>query len=124
MKLQHACAAYGLLPITEDFDAMMPGGVGSRVEHITRVQRLTAQLNAKIFGAQLLVVTPTSSGTLTIEYGEHQATYGWYQTAEYAQAYKWSCGLMEAMFRRFISNKYEHLPKGPHIHAQMEDWPT
>ncbi len=123
MKLQHACAAYGLLPITEDFDNTMPGGTGSRVEHITRIQRLTAQLNAKIFGAQLLVVGTTGGGTLSIEYGEQHATYGWYQTAEYAQLYKWSCGLMEAMFRRFISSKYEHLPKVPNIHARMEDWP-
>ncbi len=132
MRLEQSCRIYGVLPSSNNvLDYRQPRDIDQSPRCIDRVDRLIEQLNMKILGEQgcrgQLVGEPRSdrAGLVITGYGS-RLEFMWRSTEEYLVVFKWTCGLVEATHRRFLTMDRKQLPQSlwGNIPESYKDWPT
>ncbi len=111
MKLEQAVITYGLKPCTDfaTWQAFEPTQHGNG----PHVEQLIAMLNQRVFAGQLTVTAQLVVGHVPRDAGMNLrglgagGEYAWNVTMEVWTNNDWRCGLVEAMYRRYVMEALE-----------------
>ncbi len=113
MKLQQSCELYGLVaePALVDYEDYREFDARSTT-CCDRVDRLIYRLNARVFGQQLIIVRVVDqdrvrSAGMALRGLGGMGEYAWSVTHNLRQDRHWRCGLVEAMYRRYIERSID-----------------
>ncbi len=124
MKLDRSLVVYGLIDPPELPDYDDAEAIEDDPQRDVRFQQVVGRLTSAI---GLVGVTTEYSDwdTMTFRYKEGHTSFSWRQTQATRTQLKWSCGLIEAMTRRWMAYRHATFPPDvrARIPARTEGWP-